>query len=56
MSIHVMFGLENVNCRSVCFEHHVVEGLDADADAVSSGQTTQRLKQSVSALVEITQC
>ncbi len=55
MRIDVMFGLENVDCRSVSFEHNVVERLDANANSVSFGQATQRLKQGVSALVEIAQ-
>ena len=56
MRIDVMFRLENVDCRAVRFKHHVVKGLDADADAVVLGQAMQRLKQGVSALVEIAQC
>ena len=55
MRIDVMFGLENVDGRTVRLEHHVIERLDADANAITLGQTTQRLKQRVSALIEVAQ-
>ncbi len=45
MGIDVVLGLQNLDRRTSPVEHDVVEGLDAYRDAVSFGQTTQRLQQ-----------